>query len=68
MSVAEAQRCEHCGAELSERQRWCLACGVAALARVATTRRWAPAGAAAALITALALAGIGYAIATLASS
>jgi len=68
VNAAEARRCERCGAALSERQRWCLACGAAALSRVATPRRWAPAGAAAALITALALAGVGYAIATLASS
>jgi len=60
--------CRSCGAELRERQRWCLQCGAATLTRVATPRRWGSAGAAATLIALLALVGIGYAIATVVSS
>lgn len=61
-------RCEVCGAELAERQRWCLACGSARLTRIATAPHWAATAAAALVIAALALAGVGYALATLLSS
>jgi hypothetical protein len=53
---------------LSERQRWCLACGAATLTALATARRWLATATAAALIAVLALVGIGYAAATLVSS
>jgi hypothetical protein len=62
------RRCEVCGAELADRQRWCLACGSGSLTRVAQTPHWRPAGAAATLIGLLALVGVGYAVATLISS
>jgi hypothetical protein len=65
---APAAVCRACAAELGDRQRWCLSCGTAALTLVATPRRWARAGAAAALVALLALVGIGYAIAAVASS
>jgi hypothetical protein len=68
VSEASAGRCEVCGAELADRQRWCLACGSARLTRVAERPHWASAAAAAVLIAALALAGVGYAVATLISS
>ena len=68
MSAPAGTRCRACGAELSERQRWCLTCGTAALTLVATPRRWARAGAAATLVALLALVGIGYAIAAVVSS
>jgi hypothetical protein len=68
VSEARADRCESCGAELADRQRWCLACGSSGLTRVAPATHWASAAGAAVLIAALALAGIGYALATLASS
>ncbi len=68
MSEAHADRCEVCGAELADRQRWCLACGSGGLTRVAPAPHWASAAGAAVLIAALALAGVGYALATLASS
>ena len=68
MSEAPADRCEVCGAELADRQRWCLACGSSGLTRVAPAPHWASAAAAAVLIGALALAGVGYAVATLVSS
>ncbi|HEY5389360.1 MAG TPA: hypothetical protein VIJ83_02300 [Solirubrobacteraceae bacterium] len=60
--------CPACGAAIGARQRWCLACGSAALRRIATARRWGSAALLAGVIAALALAGIGYAVATLASS
>jgi hypothetical protein len=53
---------------LSERQRWCLACGAATLTALATARRWLATATAAALIAVLALVGIGYAAATIVSS
>lgn len=68
MSAAAGARCGACGASLTERQRWCLACGAGTLTRLATTRHWLATAAAAALIAALALVGIGYAVATLLSS
>ena len=68
MSGAPAAPCGRCGGELGERQRWCLRCGQPALTVVATPRRWAAVTAAATLIAALALAGIVYAIAALASA
>jgi hypothetical protein len=61
-------RCALCDGELRERQRWCLRCGTAALTRLAPAGRWASVGAGAALLAMLALAGIGYALATLLSS
>jgi hypothetical protein len=60
--------CPACGGAIGVRQRWCLTCGGAALRRIATARRWGAAALIAVLIAALALAGIGYAVATLASS
>jgi hypothetical protein len=60
--------CPSCAAPLGERQRWCLRCGCAALTRIAAPRRWASAGAGALLIALVALSGVGYALATLASS
>jgi hypothetical protein len=68
VSETAGARCEACGAPLAERQRWCLACGAGTLTQIATTRHWAAASAAAALIGVLALVGIGYAVATLLSS
>jgi len=68
VSAPASTRCGACGAQLGERQRWCLACGTAALTLVATPRRWARAGAAATLLALLALVGIGYAIAAVVSS
>ncbi len=68
MSEAAGGRCGACGASLAERQRWCLACGAGTLTQLATTRHWLAAAAAAALIAALALVGLGYAVATLVSS
>ncbi|HLW94669.1 MAG TPA: hypothetical protein VKS25_04760 [Solirubrobacteraceae bacterium] len=60
--------CPACGAAIGARQRWCLVCGSAALRRIATARRWGSAALLAAFVVALAVAGIGYAVATLASS
>ena len=68
MSEAAGPRCGACGASIGERQRWCLACGAGTLTQLATTRHWLATAAAALLVTALALVGIGYAVATLASS
>ena len=68
MSEARADRCEVCGAELADRQRWCLACGSSGVTRVAPAPHWASAAGAAVLLAALALVGVGYAVATLASS
>jgi hypothetical protein len=68
VSEARAGRCEACGAELADRQRWCLACGSGRLTRVAAAPHWVSAAAAAVLIAALALAGVGYAVATLLAS
>ena len=68
MSEAAGTRCGACGASLAERQRWCLACGAGTLTQLATTRHWLATAATAALIAALALVGIGYAVATLVSS
>ena len=68
MSEAPAGRCEVCGAELADRQRWCLACGSGRLTKIAAASHWISAGAAAVLVGALALAGVGYAVATLLSS
>lgn len=68
MSEAVGTRCGACGASLAERQRWCLACGAGTLTQLATTRHWLATAAAAALTAALALVGIGYAVATLVSS
>lgn len=68
MSAAQPSRCRFCEAPLAERQRWCLSCGGAALTVIASPRRWAGAGAAAAVVALLALVGIGYAIATVVSS
>jgi hypothetical protein len=67
MSVAEA-RCGACGEELAARQRWCLCCGAAARTVIAATPRWVARSAAATAVSLLALAGIGYALAALASS
>lgn len=63
-----APSCPGCGAPLAERQRWCLACGAAAGVRIAPTPRWAVRGAVALLVSLLALAGVGYALATLVGS
>ncbi len=60
-----AARCARCQAPLGERQRWCLRCGAAARTAIAPTPRWAARTAAAVLIVAFALAGVGYALATL---
>ena len=68
MSEPQAARCEACGAALAARQRWCLSCGAGVLTQAAAARRWASAALLATLIAALALAGVGYAIATLLSS
>jgi len=68
VSTPEGTHCRSCGAELGERQRWCLQCGRAALIHAARPRRWAAAGAGATLIALLALVGIGYAIAAVASA
>jgi predicted RNA-binding Zn-ribbon protein involved in translation (DUF1610 family) len=68
VSEEAASRCAACGAELRERQRWCLRCGAAMMTRVAPARRWASVGAGATLVALLALVGIGYALATLLSS
>jgi len=68
VSEAVGTRCGACGASLAERQRWCLACGAGTLTQLATTRHWLATAAAAALTAALALVGIGYAVATLVSS
>jgi hypothetical protein len=68
VSAAEQASCGACGAALGERQRWCLQCGVATLMAVGSSRRWARAAIASALIGLLALVGIGYAIAALVSS
>jgi hypothetical protein len=68
VSAPASARCRGCGAELAERQRWCLTCGSAALMLIATPRRWARVGAAATLVALLALVGIGYAIAAVLSS
>jgi len=68
VSEAPADSCEVCGAELADRQRWCLACGSGRLTKVAAAPHWVSAGAAAVLVGALALAGVGYAVATLLSS
>jgi hypothetical protein len=61
-------RCAICAEPLAERQRWCLGCGAAAGSVVAPTPRWALPMALAALAVLLAVAGIGYALATLLSS
>jgi hypothetical protein len=68
VSEAAGGRCGACGASLAERQRWCLACGAGTLTQLATTRHWLATAAAASLIAALALVGLGYAVATLVSS
>jgi uncharacterized paraquat-inducible protein A len=65
---APGRRCDFCGADLAERQRWCLRCGGASLTRVAATPRWRPTAMISALLGLLAMAGVGYAVATLASS
>jgi hypothetical protein len=68
MSAAEPG-CPSCGAPLVERQRWCVACGAGLGTMLAATpRRALGVAAAAALVAMLALAGIGYAVATLVSS
>jgi len=59
--------CPECGGALRERQRWCLECGCAARTRVAPTPRWLAPALLAALVALCALAGAGYAVATLAS-
>jgi predicted RNA-binding Zn-ribbon protein involved in translation (DUF1610 family) len=61
-------QCVSCGAALAPRQRWCLGCGTGMLTRIAATPRWGYTAAVALLIGALALAGVGYALATLLSS
>jgi hypothetical protein len=68
VSAPANPRCALCDGELRERQRWCLRCGSAALTRVAPAGRWASVGVGATLVAMLALAGIGYALATLLSS
>ena len=68
MTQAPGAACEVCGSEVAERQRWCLACGSSRLTTLATAPHWRAAGTAAALVGLLALAGIGYAVATLLSS
>jgi hypothetical protein len=68
VNQAPERRCESCGAGLADRQRWCLRCGCASLTRVAATPRWRTTAAAGALLSLLAMAGVGYALATLASS
>jgi hypothetical protein len=68
VTPAAGAACEVCGSELAERQRWCLACGSGRLTALAAAPHWRVAGAAAVLVGMLALAGIGYAVATLISS
>jgi hypothetical protein len=68
LSAAAGHQCEACGGALVERQRWCMACGAGTLTRIATTRHWRSAAAVAVAVGALALAGVGYAVATLLSS
>jgi hypothetical protein len=68
VSEASGRRCPACAAALAERQRWCLECGAPTLTPIARPRRWAAAAAAATLTAMLALAGIGYALATLLSA
>jgi hypothetical protein len=68
VSGAAGGRCPACGASLAERQRWCLICGAGTLGHLVSARHWLAAAVAAALIAALALSGIGYAVATLLSS
>jgi hypothetical protein len=57
--------CPSCGGPLAPRQRWCLRCGIATATTIAATPRWAARGAAAGVLSLLALAGVGYALATL---
>jgi hypothetical protein len=61
-------RCAVCEEPLAERQRWCLSCGAAVGSVVARTPRWALPLMAATLVALLAVAGVGYALATLLSS
>jgi hypothetical protein len=68
VNEAPGRRCEICGSELTDRQRWCLQCGSGRLTRIAATPHWRSTGAVAVLVALLALAGIGYAAATLLSS
>jgi hypothetical protein len=58
--------CPACAGTLQERQRWCLNCGASALARIATAPRWARVAVAVSVLAAIALAGIGFALVTLA--
>jgi hypothetical protein len=55
-----------CGSALAPRQRWCLRCGAAARIVIAPTPRWAGRSAFAGLVSLVALAGVGWAIALLA--
>ena len=67
MSEGAAASCPHCGLPLRERQRWCLACGAAAMTAVATTHHWRSVALATAIAAAALLAAIGYAAAALTS-
>jgi hypothetical protein len=60
-----SETCPSCGGALAPRQRWCLRCGVSAATTVAAAPRWAARGAAAGVLSLLALVGIVYALATL---
>jgi hypothetical protein len=68
VSDEETRNCEHCRAALERRQRWCLECGSATMRRIAATPRWHATATGAALLALAALAGIGYAVATLIAS
>lgn len=65
---ATLDACPQCGSALRERQRWCLECGTAAATAVAPAPRWFAPALFTGLVTAVALAGLGYALATLLSS
>ncbi|HEY1778130.1 MAG TPA: hypothetical protein VGG41_18380 [Solirubrobacteraceae bacterium] len=67
MSGHPRSLCGNCGGALSERQRWCLACGATMLTALGSPRHWASAGVAATIVVILALVGIGYAVALVAS-
>jgi hypothetical protein len=68
VSQVQGRRCEACGTELSDRQRWCLGCGSATLTPIAPSPAWRLAAASAAVFGLLALVGVGYAVSTLLAS